>query len=449
MAELFRNNARALLASTLSVGGTSITLAPGKGALFAAPTGGNTQRATLIDPADANRAPEIVIITSRATDVLTVTRAAEGTTAQEWLTGCEIQARVTAGMLERMAQTNSGAGTDSFAIGKLAAAPDDASVALGLEAVVNSYDGVAIGSQSLSDGSYAIAIGNYAKASDSRAVAIGASSEAWTMSSVAHGRESKAYGTSAAALGHLSSARADNTVALGANATAWLRNGVAMSAIPALQRGDMFATEALEVFGLPTVFAFPYTELAQGQAWQASTVYKAGDVVVPTTPNGFFYRLEVIADRDYNAAAFSFPLDFTATSDAGEPTWATTVGGYTSVNAAFHGSWITMSPTEWTLNLPDNMIFFPDEVGFMCTNYAAVTAAPSVSIGTVASPTLLVNNQAMSAITGVNTRHRFTGLMAGLTGTAKVTLTTAATGTGSTMQGRFYMSGVFLQVKGN
>ena len=56
----------------------------------------------------------------------------------------------------------------------------------------------------------------------------------------------------------------------------------------------------------------------QNNTWQASTTYTSGDVVVPTTRNGYYYECTTAGD-----------------SDATEPaTWSTTIGGTTNDNTA-------------------------------------------------------------------------------------------------------------------
>jgi Pectate lyase superfamily protein len=79
--------------SQLAAGDTSLLLSTGDGAKFPATTNG-TWKLLLGDPLGAN---EIVLVTTRATDTLTITRAQEGTTAQTWAYGTPVQAVVTAG----------------------------------------------------------------------------------------------------------------------------------------------------------------------------------------------------------------------------------------------------------------------------------------------------------------------------------------------------------------
>ncbi len=93
----FTNNAVSTLASGVSNSATSMTVASGQGALFPTPTATDTFQATLIRASDG--AIEIVTVTARSTDVMTVTRAREGTTGLTLLTGDKFELRITAAYL--------------------------------------------------------------------------------------------------------------------------------------------------------------------------------------------------------------------------------------------------------------------------------------------------------------------------------------------------------------
>lgn len=100
MAQLFSNNGASTLASGISNVATSLTLATGQGALFPSPTGGDYFLLTLIGLVNgAETSWEIVRVTARATDVLTIVRAQESTVAAAWSAGTKVELRATAGTL--------------------------------------------------------------------------------------------------------------------------------------------------------------------------------------------------------------------------------------------------------------------------------------------------------------------------------------------------------------
>ena len=107
MAQLFKNNASAVLAASATNVATTLTLVAGQGARFPAPAGGDFFLLTLlgIDGNGAENAWEIVKVTARAVDTLTVVRAQEGTAAAVWGAGTTAQARATAGSLAALEPT--------------------------------------------------------------------------------------------------------------------------------------------------------------------------------------------------------------------------------------------------------------------------------------------------------------------------------------------------------
>ena len=91
MPEQLYSQAVATISGPLTAIATTITLATGKGALFTSPTGGDWERATL----HSATALEVIKITARSGDVLTVVRGQEGTSAVAWDDLSDIFAYVT------------------------------------------------------------------------------------------------------------------------------------------------------------------------------------------------------------------------------------------------------------------------------------------------------------------------------------------------------------------
>jgi hypothetical protein len=83
---LFANNASTILAAPISSGATSCTVTTGTGALFPNPSGGQYFCMTFVDAA-TGLLNEIVHVTARSGDTMTIQRAQEGTTALAWLAG--------------------------------------------------------------------------------------------------------------------------------------------------------------------------------------------------------------------------------------------------------------------------------------------------------------------------------------------------------------------------
>jgi len=101
VAELFANNAASTLASSILAGDLSLTVATGEGALFPSPSGGDYFHATLDDGVNI----EIVRVTARSSDTLTIVRAQQGTAAAAFGAGTAVQIRITANTLTRFEES--------------------------------------------------------------------------------------------------------------------------------------------------------------------------------------------------------------------------------------------------------------------------------------------------------------------------------------------------------
>lgn len=101
---LAANNAQTVLAAGISSSATSITVNTGTGALFPSPVFGTSYfKLTLVDAATGSLT-EIVHVTARSGDVMTIQRGQEGTTARAWSANDLAANMMTAGTLDVMAQ---------------------------------------------------------------------------------------------------------------------------------------------------------------------------------------------------------------------------------------------------------------------------------------------------------------------------------------------------------
>jgi len=90
MPVLFTNNASGALAASISSAATTIVLAAGQGVEFPSPAGGSYFYATLTD---TNNNLEIVKVTARLNDTLTVVRGQDGTSARAYGAGDLLELR--------------------------------------------------------------------------------------------------------------------------------------------------------------------------------------------------------------------------------------------------------------------------------------------------------------------------------------------------------------------
>ncbi|ELP6610554.1 hypothetical protein R1137_004743 [Escherichia coli] len=101
---LAANNAQTVLAAGISSSATSLTVNTGTGALFPSPvTGTSFFKLTIIDAATGTLT-EIVHVTARSGDVLTIQRGQEGTTARAWSANDLAANMMTAGSFDALLQ---------------------------------------------------------------------------------------------------------------------------------------------------------------------------------------------------------------------------------------------------------------------------------------------------------------------------------------------------------
>ena len=100
MGAKIKNNAYGTLLSSIAPGDTTITLSSGQGANFPSLLTGEYFYATLINTTNTL---EIVKVTGRTGDVLTVSRAQEGTVARTYVVGDRLEIRITAALINEKA----------------------------------------------------------------------------------------------------------------------------------------------------------------------------------------------------------------------------------------------------------------------------------------------------------------------------------------------------------
>ena len=98
----FANNASSTLAQNITGVDTTIYLAAGEGSLFPIPTADKNFYATIYNT--SSTLWEIVLVTARVGDTLTVIRAQEGTIAQTWLVGDSLGMYPTAATMNQLVQ---------------------------------------------------------------------------------------------------------------------------------------------------------------------------------------------------------------------------------------------------------------------------------------------------------------------------------------------------------
>lgn len=284
MTQLFSNNAKSTLASSITDIQTTLSLAAGTGTLFRSPTGSDYELVTITDGINW----EVVKVTSRTTDTLTVTRGFEGA-AQAWNAGTRIEGRITKATLERVIQ-NEATETNGVAIGYLTESSGTSGVALGQESTANYTSSVSLGPWAVSTGTFSTAVGNSASAS-SYGVAIGDSSSVVADEGISIGSGaavSAGAGWGQLAVGQYSSVNGSSSYssAIGASSVNRISNSFVITGLSLVRKDDAEAatTEGLFFTGSEAIVFSKEIDLKT----------LADDVSIITIPTGAtFYPDEV------------------------------------------------------------------------------------------------------------------------------------------------------------
>ena len=156
MTVLYSNNAASTLASGITSTANSLTLATGTGGVFPSPGVGEYFYVTLLN--DDETTLEIVKVTARTNDVLTIQRGFDGTTASSFLSAAKVELRITKIVLDSKEPADSTILKDAD-IGSTVLAFDTNLQAFVTAFTVPTSDGTT-GQALITDGSGTIAFGN-------------------------------------------------------------------------------------------------------------------------------------------------------------------------------------------------------------------------------------------------------------------------------------------------
>jgi len=371
MTQQFTNSIDTTLSALISDSATSATLTDATG--LSEPTGGDFELLTLA----ASGATEIVKVTARSGNTVTIVRAQEGTTAQSWSAGTRVYAAVTAGSLDRMVQN------ESTSTGALAA----------VSGALAGNNSVAIGSGADADGvASAVVVGQNGAVSTQRGIAVGASANAGAEEAVSIGYVSESAAASAVAIGSTSYVSGARAVALGAEA---LADGEESIAVGYFSLTDTTAPNSLAIGAV--------------EAYTANTAHIGMLQAAPPSGSGL---------SGTNAA------------------WKMSSAGIVILSEV-----VDLKTTQsHTIAIPSGVTFFPEEVGVIITEASAVTGQPSLRFGITGTEAKFLAISATTGLTAAGNRQRFATLASddGAT-TLRSEVTTGATGT--TLSGRIYWRG--------
>lgn len=275
MTQLFSNAVDTTLATPITGSDTSATLTDGSG--LKTPTGGAFELLVLT----GSGSTEIVKVSARSGNTVTIVRAQEGTTAASWGAGTRVFAGVTAGtlasflanqttltgsLLTGLAATTDG--TNSVTLGPSAEGRIDG-VAIGRLTRLRAEDCTAVGRAAFVDGPGGTAMGAYSGAWGVNDVAIGALASAFDGGSLALGEAANAAGARSTAIGSVASASGANSMALGPDASASRAHVLVQSVLPAVTRlPSAAATAAWDNVATPAVITSGALNLKNAQVYE-------------------------------------------------------------------------------------------------------------------------------------------------------------------------------------
>lgn len=293
------------------------------------------------------------------------------------------------------ASTSSSLAVNAVVIGTEATSSGNSAMSIGEGATTSGTKAIAIGKNSNSTATYSTAIGSGAEASYSNAIAIGDDSESSGHASLAIGSRSSAAGHASVAIGCRANAKDTKNSSFG---------GYAYSNNSSMAAG--------------------FHSFASG-AYSQSIGYRAKSLV----PSSSCMSGGIITRNTDNASGKSEFLD------------------YTSAEITFMSDVVDLTTSALTtIVLPTGGTFYPNEVGLIITEADTVTVQPMLQFGSdETNLETLIAATATTDLSAVRDRERFTTLLTDNGMTASVTAKNSVAATATTMTGRFYWKGMWVE----
>lgn len=451
MKQLFSNNVDRTLAAAISDADTSVELDNATG--LSTPAAGEFELLTLQTEAGVI---EVVRMTARSGNVLTVTRGQEGTTAVAWGAGSRIYAGITASTLSSKL-ANEADGDNAFSVGDNTIAGNNWSLCFGRNAESLASEAGAIGSGAKASGQWSLAVGNAAYAHNESSISVGVGAQSY-----AHGGFSGPGTHGNIIVGEYAWTSTDGSILIGHNGRCNRQYNVAIGQ-------DVEAQPMYSVVIGAFAETLGYEEANQSQdsmnkvciGYSASSRLGsfgavnigASSVIGQAAPGAIAIGFEAqVADNALLGIALgSITTETPRTLHAGAlPAVPRKQGTLTTSDAA----WAMVSPpavimsdvvdltavADVTAPIWDGVRFFPDEVGLIITAADGVTGQPTIRFGITGTLDKLLAATATTGLDAAHKRERFQTL-ASSDGESSLTAGVTVGATATTLTGRFYWKG--------
>lgn len=457
MAQLFSNNASTTLSAGISNAVTTIAVVDGS--LFQSPTGGDFELLTITDGTNW----EVVKVTARATNTLTVVRGFEGT-AQSWNSGAKVEGRVTKATLNRLMQNNA-TGTNAVATGTNAVASGQRSVSLGYNSVIETNSAIAIGDSAKVgyaptwQATTSYATGSIVKATASNDVFIcnnggtsGSAEPTWNTTAGSLINDGST-GVSWLWVDAAEFPACPDSISIGSNASSVATFAMALGA-------ESVATYESIAIGYKAKclggYALALGSEAYCYGWDSMAI---GELATITPGTGYFnlaigpysevngvnsYSIAIGAEavnrlnNSYVITGLSLVRKDNGESDDSEHLYFT---GSQAVVFSKEIDLKTLADDVSTITIPTGATFYPDEVGLVITSASGVTGQPNVSFGIMGNTTAVLASSPVTK-SAAKGRDIYTPARDGVN-SLTASVKTAATGT--TLMGRFYWKGILVE----
>ena len=445
--QLFSNNAKSTLSASITNSATTIPIVAEVMGVMPTPTAPDYYLATLTNA--GRTLVEVVKVTGRSANNLTVVRAQEGTTGLAWGSGDIIEMSVTKGTLERIPQ-NKATGTNSYAMfGALPTANDEA-LAIGPSAFTGqpsvwiantpyTYGAIvkdtasdavffcyaagtthatteptwpATNGQLIADGTcwwlriesevaagitLSMAIGSFAKCPSDKGVALGNHAVA-AFKAVSIGDYSASLGSS---------------VTIGEGATSFAENCLALGPWAVVEPG----------IGYGNVAVGPYSDVDGSKNRCAAF----GADAINRVENSYVVTGLHLIRKDFNVVGTDAGLFFT---------------GSVAVVFSIEVDLKILLDSAAYVTIPTGATFFIEEVGVVVTQASGVTVQPQVSFGVTGNTTAIL---AATATTKSAAKGRDVYTPVDKDGKNSLTASVKAVATATTLMGRFYWKGILVE----
>jgi len=314
---------------------------------------------------------------------------------------------------------------------------------------------------------YAIAIGNNASiTSGDESICIGRDTTVGgALYGIVVGSNSSAIDGRATVVGPYALAGGYKSITLGDSETNWHTGSGKMSPAVCPRETDNWSLAGSgavnHLMSAPVTVTFPPMDLGAPQTWTTAIAYNDQEVVVDPTPVGTEQHYLVIGASatviDTDTFYDGGPFNNNASTESGEPTWATVQGSSANATKA-NAKWVMIDPKSGVelnvfglANSTAKYKFVPTKISFYCFEITGThTTKPTFDFGNEISDTAYKSAEAIDLITADDQMQSWdiNGDDAMVPGAENLKITLGTAGDGTLFMGKFIVEGIIMALRG-